>query len=280
MDYDTTRYPDASHYRDSINIYRWDSGNRKWNIIDTDKQVQNGAITVSVVEKSEIGLLTLMINRDRVAPTIEPTIEGQYFSQGSIAPKNPKISAIINDRNGVSLNRKNYKVQLNGQPLDSSKIILPDSLANSNTVTLTLINDQNFAVGFNVITFQVSDVNGNQSDPDTLHFRVVSGFDIKVMGNFPNPFTNVTTLAFRIEAAEQLDNLEIGIYTMSGRRIKKITPEDITSQVLNSVGYHEVQWDATDDNGRDIANGIYFYRIKGKLNGKAVEKKGKLAYFR
>lgn len=280
MDYDTTRYPDAGHYRDSLNIYRWDSGNRKWNIIDTDKQVQNGTITVSIVEKSETGLLTLMINRDRVAPTIEPTIEGQYFSQGSIAPKNPKISAIINDRNGVSLNRKNYKVQLNGQPLDSSKIILPDSLANSNTVTLTLINDQNFAVGFNVITFQVSDVNGNQSDPDTLHFRVVSGFDIKVMGNFPNPFTNVTTLAFRIEAAEQLDNLEIGIYTMSGRRIKKITPEDITSQVLNSVGYHEVQWDATDDNGRDIANGIYFYRIKGKLNGKVVEKKGKLAYFR
>jgi flagellar hook assembly protein FlgD len=118
------------------------------------------------------------------------------------------------------------------------------------------------------------------SDPDTLKFKVVSGFDIKVMGNFPNPFSNVTTFAFRIEAPEPLDDLNISIYTVSGRRIKKITPDDITSQALNSVGYHEVQWDATDDDGRNIANGIYFYRIRGKLNGKSVEKKGKIAYFR
>lgn len=278
--YDTSRYPAASHFQDSLYIYRWDSGNRKWNIVLSERQVQNGIVSVEISDKNEIGLFTLMINRDRVAPNIEPTVEGQYFSQGSIAPKKPKISAIIYDRNGVSLSRKNYNIQLNGQLIDSTKIILPDSLANSNTVTLTLINDQSFDVGFNSITFQASDVNGNLSEPDTLRFKVVSGFDINVIGNFPNPFTNVTTLVFKIEASEQLDNLEISIYTVSGRRIKKITPDDITSQVLNSVGYHEVQWDATDDDGRDIANGIYFYRIKGKLNGKVIERKGKLAYFR
>ncbi len=280
FDYDTLIYPSSDQYQDSLNVYRWDSGNRKWNMLNSGRQVQNGVVSVLVSEKSEIGLFTLMINRDHMPPHIEPTIEGQYFSQGSIAPKNPKVSAIIYDRNGVSLNRNNYDIQLNGQAIDSTKIILPDSLANSNTVTLTLFTDQDFDVGLNAITFRASDVNGNMSAPDTLQFKVVSGFDIKMIGNFPNPFANVTTLAFRIESPEQLDNLEISIYTVSGRRIKKITPEDITSQVLNSVGYHEVSWDATDDNGREIANGIYFYRIKGKLNGKTIEKKGKLAYFR
>ena len=280
FDYDTLIYPASGQFQDSLNIYRWDNGNQKWNILNSGKQVRNGVVSVLVSEKNDVGLFTLMINRDHLPPSIEPTIEGQYFSQGSIAPKNPKVSAILYDRNGVSLNRKNYNILLNGQPIDSTKIILPDSLANSNTVTLTLLTDQNFDVGLNMITFQASDVNGNRSEPDTLQFKVVSGFDIKVIGNFPNPFTNVTTLAFRIESSEQLDNLEISIYTVSGRRIKKITPEDITSQILNSVGYHEVPWDATDDDGKDIANGIYFYRIKGKLNGKTVEKKGKLAYFR
>ena len=278
--YDTLIYPSSAHYQDSLNIYRWDSGNRKWNIVNSERQIQNGTISVEIADKKSIGLFTLMINRDHLAPNIEPTIEGQYFSQGSIAPKNPKISAIIYDRNGVSLDRHNYVIQLNDQLLDSSKIILPDSLANSNTVTLTLINDESFEVGSNIITFQAADVNGNISTPDTLRFKVVSSFDIKVLGNFPNPFTNVTTFAFRIEASEQLDDLEISIYTVSGRRIKKITPDDITSQILNSVGYHEVQWDATDDSGHDIANGIYFYRIRGKYNGKIVDKKGKLAYFR
>ncbi len=278
--YDTLLYPAASSFLDSLNVYRWDTGNRKWNLVETGKQIHNGTITVFVGDKHRLGLFTLMINRDRLAPHIEPTVEGQYFSQGSIAPKNPKISAVIYDRNGVSLDRRNYNIRLNGEPIDSSKIVLPDSLPNSNTVTLTLLPDQTFDVGQNQITFQVADVNGNISDPDTLRFKVVSGFDIKVIGNFPNPFANVTTFAFRIEAPEQLDDLNISIYTVSGRRIKKITPEDITSQILNSVGYHEVQWDATDDDGRDIANGIYFYRIKGKLNGKTVEKKGKIAYFR
>jgi hypothetical protein len=280
FEYDTLLYPTDNYYQDSLNIYKWDASNRKWNVILNGKLTQKGIISAFVSDKSEIGIYTLMINRDRLAPNIEPTIEGQYFSQGSIAPKNPKISAILYDRNGVSLDRKNYIIRLNDKPLDSSKIILPDSLPNSNTVTMMILTDQTFDVGLNHITFQVSDVNGNMSDPDTLKFKVVSGFDIKVMGNFPNPFSNVTTFAFRIEAPEPLDDLNISIYTVSGRRIKKITPDDITSQALNSVGYHEVQWDATDDDGRNIANGIYFYRIRGKLNGKSVEKKGKIAYFR
>ncbi len=276
--YDTTIY--QLNYQDSLAIYRWDSGNRKWNMVTTNIQKQSGKIAVQISDYHDIGLFTLMINRDRSAPIIKPTIEGQFFSQGSIAPKNPKISAIIFDRNGVSLERKNYLVRVNDQPLDVSKIILPDSLANSNTVALTLNLSQNFQDGDNLVTFQVADVNGNVSDADTLRFKVVTNFDIQMMGNFPNPFVNTTTFVFRVDASEQLDDLQISIYTVSGRRIRKMTPANTSDQILNSIGYHEVQWDAKDDDGHNIANGIYFYLLKGKLKGKVVEKKGKIAYFR
>ena len=113
-----------------------------------------------------------------------------------------------------------------------------------------------------------------------MNFRVVSSFDIEVLGNFPNPFSNTTTFAFRVEAIEPLESLNIDIYTVSGRRIRRIGADDVNDQILTAIGYHEVIWDATDDNRRGIANGAYFYRIKAKLNGKTIEKKGKLAFFR
>ena len=279
MRYDTTSYPLSGGYPDSISIYRWSTGNRRWSMQHQSVVRQNGEIWVSLSGQVS-GLYTLFLNRDDIAPIVESTIEGQFFLQGSIAPKQPKIAAIITDRNGVSLNRADYSIQINGESVPDDQINLPDSLANSNTVTLTLKTTQDFATGSNQVTFRATDVNGNASAIDTLSFTVVSKFDIQLLGNFPNPFSNTTVFAYRVESSEPLDNLELSIYTVSGRRIKRIQPEDISSQIINSVGYHEIPWDATDDDGHSIANGIYFYQIKGRLNGKTVQKKGKLAYFR
>lgn len=281
FNYDTTRYPSALGYKDSLGVYRWDSGNQRWRLIGYDIGNLPGRVTVPLTRPEDFGDLTLMINRDRTGPVIEPNIEGQYFSQGAIVPKNPKISAVIYDRNGVSLLRSNYSVFIDQQPAAASNLILPDSSLNSNTVTLILSLPQTFTAGEHVITFQAADVNGNHSAITELRFNVITQFSLKVMGNFPNPFSNTTTLAFRVEAPETLDKLEVAIYTVSGRKIRSITSDDpVQGPPLNAIGYHEVIWDATDDHGHNVANGIYFYRIKGSLNGKTVEKRGKIAYFR
>ncbi len=278
--YDTTVYS-PTLYQDSIAVYRWDSGNKRWNIVGYDMAHVPGMVAVALDERLEIGLLALILSRDRRAPVIEPTIEGQFFSQGSIAPKNPKISAVLYDQNGVSLRRDNYVIKIDNETLNTSKIILADSLANSNNVTLTLDLPAAFEPGEHTVSFQARDVCGNISDDVLLHFRVVTKFDIKLVGNFPNPFANTTTFVFRVEAYEPLDRLDISIYTVSGRRIRRISSDDPTGGApLNAVGYHEILWDATDDQGRGVANGIYFYKIKGRLGGKSVERRGKIGFFR
>ncbi len=279
--YDTLLYPQTQPYRDSLGVYTWDRGNRRWRLVGYDTEGIPGEIRVQVSSGSDIGPLTLMINQDRTSPLIEPNVEGQYFSQGAIVSRNPKISAIIYDRNGVSLNKKDYAVQIDGDLLSADRLILPDSSANSNTVQLSLNLPQSFEAGEHTLSFQAKDVNRNASVPVELRFSVVNQFRISLIGNFPNPFSNTTTIAYRVEAPEDLDRLTISVYTVSGRRVRRFSSDEaVGGPPLNSIGYHEVIWDATDDGGHGVANGIYFYMIRGKLKGKTVEQRGKIAYFR
>jgi hypothetical protein len=279
--YDTTRYPESAGYRDSLAMYTYDASNRRWRILGRDRSDIPGTVLVDITSAGDLGTLALMINRDALPPVVEPIVEGQFFTQNAIVPRRPKISAVISDQNGVDIRKNRMAVLLDNRPLAAHEIVIADSLVNSNVATLTLSLDQpEFTEGPHAISFQADDVNGNRSEPVAIFFRVATDFDIRVYGTFPNPFKTTTTFAFRIDAAEPLDDISISIYTVAGQRIRKISPSDVGNQVLNSIGYHEVVWDAFDDRGHPVANGIYFYKLRGKLNGKVIERKGKIAFFR
>ena len=68
-----------------------------------------------------------------------------------------------------------------------------------------------------------------------------------VIQNHPNPFTGSTTISFSLP-----HNVvgEINIYNIHGQLVKTLIPED-----------QSATWNGLDDNGRDVANGIYFYTL-------------------
>lgn len=70
--------------------------------------------------------------------------------------------------------------------------------------------------------------------------------------NFPNPFNPSTEirLALPAEALIRLD-----LYNLLGRRVRTL------ADGVLEAGYHTLTWDGTDQNGRQVASGIYFYRI-------------------
>ena len=71
--------------------------------------------------------------------------------------------------------------------------------------------------------------------------------------NYPNPFNPSTTIEYSLP--EQAD-VEISIYNLIGQRVSTIVDEEKPS------GSYSVTWDGTDDNGKPVATGIYFYRLK------------------
>lgn len=279
--YDTTRH--GISVLDSAAIYRWNTQNNRWQVVTGQNLTKaSGLIAIDVSDPKELGLMTLIRSSDFSGPVIEATIEGQLFVSGGIASRKPKIAAVISDRNGVSLKKEDFVIKADGTDVDPADLAIPDSLQNPNVVTLTYLRQQTFDEGDHTVTLQAKDMNGNVSPETVLDFTVSSDFNIDVFGNFPNPFKTETTLAYSINAVDPLNNFSIRIYTVSGRLIRKITNDtalDPTSPI-NSVGYHEVNWDALDDDGIGVANGVYLFEISGKLGGKKVSKRGKMMFIR
>ena len=71
--------------------------------------------------------------------------------------------------------------------------------------------------------------------------------------NFPNPFNPVTT--FRYDLPE--DGLvNITIYDLLGNEVNNLVKSN------QSSGYKTINWDATDNQGRQISAGVYLYSIE------------------
>jgi len=72
----------------------------------------------------------------------------------------------------------------------------------------------------------------------------------------PNPFRNTTRFVYYVgDTGGQA--VELGIYDITGRRIRKLLTANLPS------GPHEISWDGRDDNGRGVNNGVYF--VNGRV---------------
>lgn len=70
--------------------------------------------------------------------------------------------------------------------------------------------------------------------------------------NYPNPFSNSTTIEFEISATKKV---KVEIFDMGGNRLRMLC-----NQKYNN-GIHSITWDGTDSSGVRVANGLYFYTI-------------------
>jgi len=71
--------------------------------------------------------------------------------------------------------------------------------------------------------------------------------------NYPNPFNPTTTIKFALPKSSSV-NLEI--YNILGRKVTTLINDQL------DAGFHTVKWNSTDSEGREVATGVYFYRLK------------------
>jgi hypothetical protein len=73
--------------------------------------------------------------------------------------------------------------------------------------------------------------------------------------NYPNPFNPETRIDYSLLKAL---HVKLEIFNILGQKIKTIVDEDQT------IGDKEVIWDGTNENGEQVASGVYFYRLQAK----------------
>ncbi len=121
------------------------------------------------------------------------------------------------------------------------------------------------------------DASGNASptseDPYRVNFRVQTTTEVKNMFNYPNPMNSFTTFAFQLRGldAAVVDDLRLRIYTVNGRLIREFDivedPSLLDSGVVQ-VGWNKFSWDGTDEDGDQVANGVYLYKVILQADGK------------
>lgn len=70
--------------------------------------------------------------------------------------------------------------------------------------------------------------------------------------NYPNPFNPRTTIAFSLA---QRANIRVAVYDVNGALVRTLANES------RAPGAYELTWDGRDDGGRQVASGVYFYRL-------------------
>ena len=72
-------------------------------------------------------------------------------------------------------------------------------------------------------------------------------------GNYPNPFNPETTIAF---STKESGRVSLDIYNIKGQKVRTLLNDH------RDAGSHKVVWDGKDDNGKSVASGVFFYRMK------------------
>lgn len=75
----------------------------------------------------------------------------------------------------------------------------------------------------------------------------------KLERNYPNPFNPETVIKFSLA---QDSPVTLKVYNILGQVVNTLVDEALPA------GEHSVIWNGTNGQGRDVASGVYFYRIK------------------
>jgi ELWxxDGT repeat protein len=68
----------------------------------------------------------------------------------------------------------------------------------------------------------------------------------------PNPFSNSSTISFTLSTSQKVS---IQIFDIEGRLIKTLANEQMPA------GVHQITWNATNENGSAVANGMYYLKL-------------------
>lgn len=79
--------------------------------------------------------------------------------------------------------------------------------------------------------------------------------------NYPNPFSNSTTISFNVATAQ---NVSLQIFNETGKLIRTLANEQM------SEGAHTLTWNARDENGNEVSEGICFLRMQTESEVKTI----------
>ena len=235
-------------------------GNSKISLYFKNEVASKGGFDLETI----IGGINESPEEDEIGPEIELFMEDVSFLDGATTSSRPTLIAQLSDKSGVNTSTKSVGHSITAviDGNEGNPIVLNEFYETETgdftkgTINYTL---RDLKPGPHSLKLKVWDTYNNSSDK-TLNFTVTESFDFVLENvlNYPNPFVDYTQFWFTHNQPNQLLDVQIYIYTVSGKLVKSIHELVQTSGRL----VREISWNGKDDFGDRIGKGVYVYKIE------------------
>ena len=200
---------------------------------------------------------------DSTGPTVKLFMNDESFVDGGNTNESPFFIAALEDSSGIntSITAVDHDIVAILDGDQANPFILNDfyqTELDDFTKGKAKFPLRNIEPGPHTITFKCWDTYNNPSEA-TLNFVVVDDRDLIIENvlNYPNPLINYTQFWFSHNKPNETLEVQIQIFTVSGKLIKTINQAVQTEGNLSRT----ISWDGLDDFGNKIGKGVYVYKL-------------------
>lgn len=204
--------------------------------------------------------------QDDTPPVVQAFLNTDAFAFGGITDNSPKILVKCSDDYGMNVTGASIghdlTAVLDGNVLET--LILNEfyeSELGDARRGQAIYPLRNLSNGRHTLSVKGWDVANNSGEGYTEFVVAEDGkAALAHVLNYPNPFTTNTYFQFEHNMAGQVLDVQVSIFSVSGRLVKTIQ-----QTVINNDGYrvaNDIQWDGRDEFGDPLARGVYLYRVK------------------
>ncbi len=220
-------------------------------------------------------LKKIVVEGDSTKPEMDITFDGTKVVSGDNISSNPDIVMKFYDNSIIFVkDTSNIKIKLNDKyiPYFIGSMKNPDLTINfmdNNYLQAVLNYTPKLEEKDHKFEFISIDAAGNRADTAKYFLSVSSVFSIYEVFNYPNPMRDFTKFTFKVSGSERPEKCKLKIYTVAGRLIKTI-------ETFPVVGFNSIEWNGRDEDGDNIANGVYLYKLIVEQEGKTETQLQKL----
>lgn len=223
-----------------------------------DKSGANFDVTVGGINPNAVD--------DVVGPELKLFMNDESFIEGGNTNTSPNLIISLSDVSGIntSITSIDHDIVAVLDGDQANPIILNDyyeTELNDFTKGKVTYQLRGLSVGMHSIKIKAWDTYNNSSEA-TLNFMVVSDSSLILDNvlNYPNPFVNYTEFWFNHNKPNEPLEVQLQIFTVSGKIIKTINK---TVQTTGNLS-RSINWNGLDDFGNKIGKGVYIYKLKVK----------------
>jgi len=228
------------------------------------------------------GEFTFFVTQDRLNPLLDVTFDGKRIINREIVSAEPEIRIRLDDENqflaidDTSSMRlfirdpQGQETLLNYQNSADLLQFIPASLPENKA---QVVYRPSFKQdGVYQLRVQAFDKSGNTTAQEdfVVEFEVITESTVTHLLNYPNPFSTSTRFVFTLTGSKVPDQIQIQIMTVTGKVVKEIDQYELGPiRIGNNISTYA--WDGKDEFGDQLANGVYLYRVKMKIDGATLE---------